>query len=165
MTLQYYPIEIIYKTKTYFLLWISDEVDIVETIEDKLLWFSCISDLEKYSLEQQIGLNIIEKTTIYDFDALENWINSTKKEYDPEDLLNFWNILLDISISVKRIFSGDNNSEIRDIVYNRLCDVTIWKDTEARKLNMDNLENWSDGEILETKGILRQGINIFKDST
>lgn len=162
MTKQYYPLEINFSDNSYFLLWYTDEEDGVEIEEEKIIWFRTLIELENYSLNNQIELNTTENRIVYDFDKLENWAKSDIRKYNPVEILNAWNLFTDLSISLNKKYSGDIPEILRDRIFERLNDITIWNNTEARRQKLYNLENWNEEEIQKVKSILVEGLNIFK---
>jgi len=153
----HYPIEIVNNNERLRFIWYSDDNNDYLICENaKLKSFKTYGDLEKYCLDNKLILDKTDHIKEYDFDIIKTWINSQIALSD-NDILDFWNLFIDISVSLNCIFSGDKNDELRNAIYEKLCDSVIWcKENEKHGLND------SDKKIIA--GYFKDGLEIFENN-
>jgi hypothetical protein len=160
MTEKYYILCYRIENKDSFLIWCSNDKDRVLTnINEKILNFSSKQELYKYALKNEINIEQ-EEATIYNIDAIVEWINvGDSKSIDCNEFNSAWNLFEDISRSVNKSF--DSNKKVKKI-YDKLfrgCNLPA-----VTPQNKRYVPEWDKGEVEILKNILSKGIQIFKES-
>lgn len=155
--IMHYPIEIKYQDEFLNLIWYSEENnDFLICDNEKLKTFNSLLDLKSFCSKNDLELNMIDEIKKYDFDQLKNWINN-RNDLTDHDLLDFWNLFTDISVSLNCDYSGDKGDKLICKQYKKLCDSVIWN----KKSNQDNnIIKISSDRILISQ-ILNDGLRIF----
>jgi len=147
--IEYYIIKLQIKRVAVFVIWFSlENEDLLLKAQNKLMVFLTLDEVYKYADENNLKLNLADSISYYNFDKEGDF---TKKE-----ILNYWNFISDLSTTMKVSFMGDDRSNTtRNGIYDKLCDLDIWKDKEI---------NFSERDALFLKEIMNEGIEIvFKE--
>lgn len=159
---QYYPILIKHKLNTDYLIWHTNSDDGIICHESKLKKFTSIERLQSYADKNLIKLEPNEQLTTYNFNQIEQWLKGLDNNIQPKQILDVWNLMIDMAASLRIDFTGDKDYELRNRIYSRLYDLTIWKDGEVLKMHLNHLNNWKNEEVIHTKKILQEGIDIYE---
>lgn len=109
-------IDFIILSKHYYCLWYSDEQDFFVIVDNKLFYTNDISELKnKYSNNYNISDNI----TIFDLAQL-NAINNKDTVFNYNLIIDFWNMMSDLSRSLKIEFYGNTRERSIDKVYDKV---------------------------------------------
>ncbi len=152
------------KNKNFYCLWYSDKEEMFVINKKKLIYFNNILELkERYDNIYKIDKKIVT----YDIDQIIRTCNSNDKLFDYKQIMDFWNIISDLSKTLKTDFYGNSREKIIDNVYNKLF----------RSLNLPIVTEpgkeynpvWTEEEQDVIKKMLIDGIsllyNIFSDNT
>ncbi len=151
--IEYYPVKLRMDKRDFFLIWYSSEnEDRIISSDDELEIFNSLDELINFSKSQLLRLNLEEEISFYDLDK--------STDNDIEEVLNLWNLFTDIAISVNISFLGDIHGQIRNDVYNKLCDDVIWKKEIA--FFTDKEQEFIKEALIEGKEIIRQEIKKTK---
>lgn len=156
----YYPLSFKLNGQAFYCIYVWDDVDRVLTEDGKILFFRKYKDMLTYCKGSQIGVKKGIQT--YQLDYLKNIISENSWCIDCEQILAFWNIAEDIAKSVGMIFYGQERNEKIDKVYDKL----FWGNN-ASPVTPEGRHYtplWDDGELLEIKKVLEDGMRILNDS-
>lgn len=98
----YYIIKFEYYSEEKWALWYTSDKDGVITENGKIYCFDSERSLKIYC--KKMNINFEEEVTEYRIDEIERWVNAKVIEVDCQMILKFWNIVDDISESVKNQF-------------------------------------------------------------
>ena len=129
----YYIIKFEYYSEEKWALWYTSDKDGVITENGKIYCFDSERSLKIYC--KKMNINFEEEVTEYRIDEIERWVNAKVIEVDCQMILKFWNIVDDISESVKK---------------------SIY--TSGREY----VPKWSDEELEVLKNILKQALIFIK---
>ena len=96
----YYIIKFEYYSEEKWALWYTSDKDGVITENGKIYCFDSERSLKIYC--KKMNINFEEEVTEYRIDEIERWVNAKVIEVDCQMILKFWNIVDDISESVKK---------------------------------------------------------------
>ncbi|MGF6907886.1 hypothetical protein [Fusobacterium sp. PH5-44] len=154
MNKYYWCVFILNKVK-YYCLWCSKSEEFFKS-EEKLIYFTNMDDMRKMiKLEKLvIGEGIAE----YDCERLEKY----GKNYfiPPAEILDFWNILTDISLSLNVDFLGNERNKSIDKIHSKLfygCNLPT-----VTPENMEYIPIWGKKEVKKIKRIIEDGISILR---
>ena len=105
-----------------------------------------------------MNINFEEEVTEYRIDEIERWVNAKVIEVDCQMILKFWNIVDDISESVKK--SIYKRTDISERIYEKL-----FYGNNLKSINTSGREyvpKWSDEELEVLKNILKQALIFIK---
>lgn len=105
MFINNYIVEFLIYHKSYFCIWHSDIKDIFWIEENKIVYFTELSELHNFCQDKKIQVD--DKVTTFDIDKLIGLLNASKLEIDCDYYLNIWNIFHDCAYSVGQMFYGD----------------------------------------------------------
>ena len=160
--MEHYSIRIKYREEENYLIWFSEENDdFIIRDKDKLKTFRKRNELYEYSTEKGIFLNNNEECKKYDFDILVEWLKNGN-EIELNELLDYWNLFIDISVSMHIDYSGDRDEEVRNNLYKKLCDRVIW--TRAKKTVQESRIGLTNFELQKLVEFLKEGIEIYRKS-
>ena len=111
--MKYYPIEIILENRTFLIIWYTGDKDGVICENGKVVWFSSAYNLSCYCKKHNIRLE--DDSSVFD---LTKPIN--QQHIDFSNILDFWNLILDVSSSIELPFLGSAENGIVLDVYNKL---------------------------------------------
>lgn len=152
--IKYYAVEFkIENSIKYYMLWFSGEYDRFLTKNGKLLIWGTYDELLTYAKENSIDTDA--DVSYYDTAAINYDIDSCE---NCRIMLDMWNILSDLAISVTKPFMGDE--PCFNGIYAKLTAGCDLPDLEKCKFTV----SWSSSEILEIKEVLNSGINILLDT-
>jgi hypothetical protein len=156
-TKHYYFVDFKYKEKVYFCLWYTDEVDGFHTNNEGLEIFDSLEQAKNYCTKNAMTYN--DEHTHYDIDKVEEWVNNgTGGDVDWELILDFWNIAIDLTVSLKVEFIGNIDDEYNDI-YDKL-----FYGNNLPTINTSDKEyipEWTEEEVLELKQVIGAGVLMF----
>ena len=93
----YQIVEFIFGRRTHFCIWFSTDTEGFLSEHGNLLIFENYDLVKSYATSNNISLDI--DVTTYNVDEIEWWANSPDKKLNCSDILNFRNIIQDISAS------------------------------------------------------------------
>ena len=105
-----------------------------------------------------MNINSEEEVEEYRIDEIEKWVNTESIEVDCRMILEFWNIVDDISESVKK--SIYKRTDISERIYEKL-----FYGNNLKSINTSGREyvpKWSDEELEVLKNILKQALIFIK---
>ena len=152
---KYYICKFILYKITYSCLWHSDTEDFFK-INNKFIYFNNIDDLRKIIIDN--NLIVGEEIDEFDCDKIKKF--SRNNLLSPNEILNFWNILTDVSKDFEINFVGNKRNRLIDHIYNKLfygCNLPT--------INISGkiyVPKWRKKEIEEIKKIIENGILILK---
>lgn len=123
--------------------------------ENKPIFWKSLEELKIFAESNKIVF-AQEEEIIYDIDKLEKWCSSSSQEIDCNDILNLWNIFIDLHDSVGIEFVGNmvGYDEIYDKLFfgNNLLSIN--------KTKKKYVPIFLQEEIKQIKEILMSGINM-----
>lgn len=153
----YYKIKFKYFSKEKWTLWYTSDKDGVITENGKMYCFDCESSLEIYCGEMHI--NFEEEVTEYRIDEIERWVNTEGIEVDCRMILEFWNIVDDISESVKKTIY--KKTDISERIYEKLFYGNNFKSINTS--GREYVPEWSNEELKVLKTILEHALLFIKN--
>ncbi len=150
-----YGICLNFKFRQIYIIWISDDIDLVLVNEDdnKIIGFKTQEALKNYLIEN--GLDALVDIATYECHILQQWLTNPYANIDYDEFLNFWNLCTDISESLNIPFSGDIKDDIRNSVYEKLFNGTgIFVSDDPNPV-------LSDDEILALSSAVQDGLNFL----
>lgn len=154
-TNDHYIVLLDFKFQKKYILWFSsDDVDgVVVNSEKKIIGFKDKTQLLKFVEENTISLK--EDITAYNINYLQQWIINPNRSIDCEEVLNFWNLCIDISDSTAIEFLGNVKDDLRNGLYNKLFDV-------AGPFIVENTDtDFNDTEIVKLSEIIQDGLTLL----
>ena len=103
-----------------YLIWISDKIDSVHTDKKQVTIFTSVADLRAYAAEKRIKL-VEEELILNNFDTVQEWIPDPNQELNSIDCMNAWNLVKDITTTMKMKFKGSINENLTLEVYDKIC--------------------------------------------
>lgn len=152
----YYKIKFKYFSEEKWALWYTSDKDGVIIENGKIYCFDSESSLKIFCKKKNI--NFEDEVTEYRIDEIERWVNAEIIEVDCQMILEFWNIIEDISESVKITFYKRTN--ISERIYRKL-----FYGNNLKSINISGKEyipEWSDEELKTLKNILEQALLFIK---
>ena len=138
----YYIIKFEYYSEEKWALWFTSDKDGVITENGKIYCFDSERSLKIYC--RKMNINSEEEVEEYRIDEIEKWVNTESIEVDCRMILEFWNIVDDISERIyEKLFYGNNLKSIN---------------TSGREY----VPKWSDEELEVLKNILKQALIFIK---
>ena len=107
---------------------------------------------------RKMNINSEEEVEEYRIDEIEKWVNTESIEVDCRMILEFWNIVDDISESVKK--SIYKRTDISERIYEKL-----FYGNNLKSINTSGrvyVPKWSDEELEVLKNILKQALIFIK---
>lgn len=156
--MEYYMVEFIINQSSFYCIWFTGNTDGFITEKGRLKYFYDNSELKDYCNTMKINLQNSE--TRYDLDRISDKVFLDISEKDCCELIDCWNIFLDIARSVNEDFYG-NKKELNDL-YSKLfygCNLQI-----INTSNKKYIPEWSEEERTFIDNIMINGINIVKKS-
>ena len=111
----YYIIKFEYYSEEKWALWFTSDKDGVITENGKIYCFDSERSLKIYC--RKMNINSEEEVEEYRIDEIEKWVNTESIEVDCRMILEFWNIVDDISESVKK--SIYKRTDISERIYEK----------------------------------------------
>ena len=152
----YYIIKFEYYSEEKWALWYTSDKDGVITENGKIYCFDSERSLKIYC--KKMNINFEEEVTEYRIDEIERWVNAKVIEVDCQMILKFWNIVDDISESVKK--SIYKRTDISERIYEK-----VFYGNNLKSINTSGREyvpKWSDEELEVLKNILKQALIFIK---
>lgn len=146
-----------------YILWFSDIQDGVYTYdgERNIPVFPDMESLKKFCDSRHVLLSSDE--IIYcNLDMIRGWLeNPTDYGIKYDDFFHVWNIIHDILLSIDEL----SEIEAEFPYYYSLYDKLFWGAMmESRgKIHSGYYQDWEDDEIVSLQGILRNGIDYFRE--
>lgn len=156
----YYAVTFKFKNICRYTLWYCDEKDGFFVENKKIKIFDSIDDIQDFVYNENLNFKKEknEQVTIYNIDELI--IQKDRDVIDCDLILNFWNIVLDMSYSLKIFFIGNQRIEYIDKIYDKLffgCNLPAIK-IDSRK---EYHPKWEDEEIWLLSKIIDDIIEIL----
>lgn len=146
----YYIIKITLCRREFFLLWNCEYEPVFLVNENgKPIFFGSLADLKAFTEKNNIELD--EEITEYDLDD----ITVTAEMLDCNDVVQKWNIMSDLALSVGEDFSGEEKR--CNGLYDKLffgCNIPAMK-------HPPYTPEWNAEEITEINRILSEGAELF----
>lgn len=156
---KHFAVLFIYEYEQHYSIWISDDQDSLMTENEKIILFSDMLSLKKYCERKRLSLE--EGIAEYDIDKLAGWVDEESSTIDVSFILDFWNVFMDVSNSVKELFVG-NEEEYSDL-YRKL-----FYGNNLPTINTsenDYIPVWNEHEVDQIKFIMKSGIKLFRENT
>ena len=94
----------------------------------------------------------------YRVDQLQKWILSSDTHIDCKWLLNFWNVIQDVSTTVNCDYMGNQRTKAIDLLYSKLfCGINLWVEKEEDKY----IPYWLRKEQRLLRLVLKNGIQVL----
>ncbi|MES2676259.1 MAG: hypothetical protein V4660_18620 [Pseudomonadota bacterium] len=93
--MEYFPVKITLNYKSCYLIWCSDSVDKVLSINGKTPKFDGFENLLKFSSLNEIELT--NEVAHYNLDKIKLWCNSPTTQIEAKSFLNAWNLFGDLA--------------------------------------------------------------------
>lgn len=146
----YYVIRITINRKSFFLLWNCEYEPVFLTDENgKPVFFGSLAELNAFA--EKKGLELDEEITEYDLDD----ITVTAETLDCNEVIEKWNIISDLSLTVGAEFSGEDKR------YNGIYDKLFYGCNLPAMNHPPYTPEWSAEEIAEINRILAEGAELF----
>lgn len=135
-----------------FLIWYSNGSDGVFVDSDGTVpCFLTPDELIRFAETQDIPIES-EEPALHNFDAVVDWLNGTRNgDVDSNHLLRVWNLLTDLSASVKGNF--DEDQALTENTYEKLFQYASEPGNEGE---------WTDEEISMMRQTLVTGMDLFR---
>jgi hypothetical protein len=166
--MEYYIVKFLFQEHTYYTIWILDDINgfVMESGSVKL--FESQKALEEFCIERAMALG--KDVTSYDgasydvasFDVVKlyDWADSKNSAVDCKFILDFWNIIDDLSIAMGKNFLGNDDRVTH--TYTKL-----FAGTNPATLNNTGVmyePTWSDEELDEIHSVMSNGLEIIKEA-
>ncbi len=146
--------------KDYYCLWYeADKLGFVK--EEGLLSFKTALEAREYAREK-LGYKEELELLFYDIDSIERRLNSQVEYLGLEDILDFWNISMDLSSSLDLDFKGRLKNRQLSSIYDRLFfgqNMDIFSEEDPEE---DQGPDFTDQEIQIMEELIRDGLGLFK---
>ena len=147
----YYVIRITLNRKHFFLLWNCEYEPVFLMDENgKPVFFGSLAELNAFAEKNDIELD--EEITEYDLDD----ITVTAEMLDCNEVIQKWNIMSDLALSVGEDFSGEDKR------FNDIYDKLFFGCNLPAVNHPPYTPEWNAEEIAEINRILAEGATIFK---
>lgn len=158
----YWIIELKYLKMNIFFIRIYNENDGKESFikeNEKIKTFKNEELARQYC--EKNGFPIVNEVSCFDIDEIQAFINGTIEKVDCELLLDFWNIVSDISSYMDIKFIGDEDGEDNCIysIYDKL-----FHGNNLPTINTSGkiyIPNWDEREMLLLKKVIGAGVFIL----
>jgi len=155
--MDYYIVKFIYLNKTYLCIWFTGDEDGFIADKGMLMLFSNEEEIVKYALAKSCTLN--EQVTFVSVDKVIEWLMQADKFVDSKLLLEFWNIITDLSKSINENFYGNSNDDVINSLYGKLFysnNLPAFKGDEE-----EFVAKWNQVEIGNLSKLVEDGIKIL----
>lgn len=153
--MQYYIVGFVMKRKKYFTIWYTDDKDgFVLNSQGRIEIFKTENDVREFLQKKQIKPG--EKVTLVDCDEIGEM---NYEHIECSRVLDFWNIITDISYSVNEDFVGRTKSEEILNVYDKLfygCNLPVINRTDEKYV-----PEWSAKEQKVIFNVIRDGLRVI----
>lgn len=113
--------------------------------------------LKDYARKSRITL-VEDSIFRYRVDQLQKWILSSDTHIDCKWLLNFWNVIQDVSTTVNCDYMGNQRTKAIDLLYSKLfCGINLWVEKEEDKY----IPYWLRKEQRLLRLVLKNGIQVL----
>lgn len=147
-------IKVIFETdeKDYFCIWQTDINAGFYKDGDHVACFRMEDVFDSYCNAK--GLKISE-TLVFDLTKLMGFVQGSGSDFDPSELLNFWNICADLAFTLDTSFLGDDDNETLSEIYDTLFFMTCSDpdDSEERFLTSD--------DVCDLKEVIADGCRLI----
>ncbi len=145
--------------KDRYLIWISDKTDSVLVRDKQVATFETIEDARAYAAVQRIQL-MPDEPVVYNFDSVQEWIPDPNQALNCIDCMNSWNLVKDITATVRIKFKGNLADNLTLEVYDKICqNNTIPEHVPGAKAGLQNLKEKERKLLAE---IMAQAIEIAR---
>lgn len=156
-SMYYYLINFIYNDRDYFCIWYTNNTDGF-LIENKcLILFETLNEIISYCKKNRI--DIAEKIEVFDIDKIIFALSEDDffKDLEYSTILNFWNIITDLSSSLSITFDSKKNNDIYEKIFYANNIKTL-----SNEDNGNYIPTWNNFEINVLRSILNEGVYILK---
>lgn len=154
--MQYYIVVFVMKGRKYFTIWYTDDKDgFVLNSEGRIEIFKTEIDVREFLQKKQMKPG--EKVTFFDCDELGTM---NYEHIDCSKVLDFWNIITDISYSVNEDFIGRTKSEEILNIYDKLfygCNLPA-----SNRMDEKYVPEWSAKEQMMISNVINDGLRIIE---
>ena len=154
----YLAVEFVYLSKKRYCIWYPCEDSGFVVKDNQVLCFDDMNSLKAYCDEQKIELlEDDDGIDLYDVGTIVDWLDGKTIGFDYVNLLNFWNIAIDITESVSVDFYGNTDGLVVD-VYNK-----VFYANNLPILRGDGeffVPTWDEEELLELKKVMADAVRI-----
>jgi hypothetical protein len=161
-TVTYFPLLYRVEREERFLIWISDDTDLVATGADgNVLSFASVDVLRSYAAEMRWTVENDDNPILHDLDFIIRWVAAPVEPVDCVQILNGWNLFKDISTSVGSPRNGvfeplDSQSFV---LYDRI----FWGNNLPAVTPQGErfVPSWSPDELRAITQVLAAGLDLF----
>lgn len=154
---EYYKFVFVFDSKEYYCIWYTGEKDGFVTDGDKLKCFHDYDQLQIYALDNNIV--ICDDGSQLSMDVARAWNERNEKKVDCRYFLHFWNMMSDLSSSVKESFYGD----IKNNTLNKIYDKLFWGSNlpSVTPEEKEYIPIWSKEELDELNKVVKDGLRLI----
>lgn len=135
-------IKIIFETdeKDYFCIWQTDLNSGFYKDGDHIACFRLEDVFDAYCSAKSITFS---ETMVFDLAELMSFAKGSTKDFNPSELLNFWNISSDLAFTLGVSFLGDDDNETLSEIYDTLFFITSTDDDgkTEKELSSDDIDD------------------------
>jgi len=143
-----------------YCIWVSNEKDrLLCNSNNKILCFPNENSVFNYLSQNNLKLFDNEINQTYDFQKLEQWINSESLSVNCIEILNFWNLFTDVAYTISIKFQGDKRNKITSLIYDKLFYGNNLPAIKPENED-DYIPIWNLKQINIIKSIMENGLNI-----
>ena len=154
--MEYCVVKIIYGGEKYA-VWCFGEREELLTQNGRIALFSTAEGAVNYAKEQGLTLESAVRHT-YDIDLLEKSCEQGELLMPEHQILKFWELFRDVSLSVGVPFASSGRSFILNDIYDKLC-MTVYADLESDALLLD------DEEYELIAGVFLEGVRMLRQNS
>lgn len=148
--MNYYIIKITLCRRKFFLLWNCEYEPVFLTDENvKPVFFGSLAELNAFA--EKNGIELSEEVSEYDLDD----ITVTAEAFDCSEVIEKWNIISDLALTVGAEFSGEDKR------YNGIYDNLFFGCNLPAMNHPPYTPEWNEEEIAEINRILAEGAELF----
>ncbi|WP_010252784.1 hypothetical protein [Acetivibrio cellulolyticus] len=154
---EYYKFVFILDSKEYYCIWFSGEKDGFVTDGDKLKCFYDFDQLQTFALDNNI--EVFDEGSELSINLAQKWDDQKGENVDCKYFLHYWNMMSDLSYSVKESFYGDNKNS----TLNKLYDKLFWGSNlpAVTPEGKEYIPIWSKKELDELNKVVKDGLRLI----
>ena len=154
--MEYCVVKIIFGGEKYA-VWCFGEREELLTQGGRVALFSDTDSALSFGAKRGLSVDGRVRHT-YDMDALERMCAEGELLMPDHQILKFWELFRDISLSVSAPFASSGRSFILNDIYDKLC-MTVYADLDSESLLLD------DNEYELIAGVLSEGVRMFRQNS
>ena len=156
---EYYAVLFVIKDNKHFCCWYGDEKDGFVVSNNKLVNFETLEQLSEFAKKNQLLIKLEENISIFSIDQILECWRHKNKSIDCKAVLDFWNIIGDISTSLELSFYGNKRVAKLDKIYEKL----FWgtNNPAVTPNGKSYIPQWKSDEIKEINTVIQDGIRIL----